>query len=114
MESEIEVRLYQTPEGKCPFERWLESLRDQSTRIRVDARIARFRCGNFGDAKPVGDGVNELRLPFGPGYRVYFGYQGSRIVSLLTGGDKRRQAADIKAAKVFWQMYLREKTHANH
>ena len=113
-DDEVEVRLYQTPDGNCPFEQWLDSLKDQTTRMRVDARIARIRCGNFGDAKPVGEGVHELRLPFGSGYRVYYGREGSRVVILLTGGDKRRQAADIRLAKALWQMYLREKPNANH
>ena len=109
----IEVRLYLTPSGDCPFDQWLNSLRDRTTQARVDARIARLRSGNVGDTRPVGDGVYELRLAFGSGYRVYYGRVGSRIVILLTGGDKRRQTADIEHAKSLWRMYLREKNHAH-
>ena len=81
------------------FDQWLIGLKDRLARIRVLARIDRLAAGNAGDAKPVGDGINELRIDHGPGYRVYFMRRGMRVVLLLCGGDKSTQAADIKAAK---------------
>jgi putative addiction module killer protein len=80
------------------FVRWLDGLRDVRARARVLVRIERVVTGNFGDSKPVGRGVSELRIDYGPGYRVYFARQGQWIVILLAGGDKSTQARDIKAA----------------
>ena len=78
---------------------WLTALRDTQARARIAKRIDRIAQGNFGDAKPVGDGVNELRFAFGPGYRVYFTRRGDVIVILLCGGDKDSQSRDIERAK---------------
>jgi putative addiction module killer protein len=72
---------------------------------RVLARLARVRQGNPGDCKPVGEGVSELRVDYGPGYRVYFGQKGRTLVVLLCGGDKRTQDRDIRLAKQFWQEF---------
>lgn len=80
------------------FADWLESLRDNLARARIQARILRLRAGNAGDAKPVGEGVSEMRIDHGPGYRVYFVRRGSELIILLAGGDKRTQAKDIKTA----------------
>ena len=80
------------------FAQWLDGLRDLQARARVQARIARLEAGNVGDAKPVGEGVSELRINYGPGYRVYFTRHGRELVVLLAGGDKRTQSADIKTA----------------
>jgi putative addiction module killer protein len=80
------------------FERWLDDLRDIQARARVQARIERLIAGNPGDVAPVGEGVSELRLDVGPGYRVYFKKRGRELVLLLAGGDKSTQARDIKAA----------------
>jgi putative addiction module killer protein len=80
------------------FVRWLEGLRDLIGRAKVLARIERLIGGNPGDAKPVGDGVSELRINFGPGYRVYYLQKGSTLIILLAGGDKSSQAKDIQAA----------------
>jgi putative addiction module killer protein len=80
------------------FVRWLDRLRDIRARARVLVRIERIVAGNFGDSKPVGQGISELRIDYGPGYRVYFTKRGQRIVILLVGGDKSGQAADIKTA----------------
>lgn len=99
------VRVYQTEEGKRPFDAWLRGLRDTRARQRVRARINRLRLGNFGDHKTVGDGVFELRIDYGPGYRVYFGRDGNEIIILLIGGDKRKQDRDIETAKDFWADY---------
>jgi putative addiction module killer protein len=80
------------------FAKWLDGLHDIQARARVLVRIARLAAGNPGDAKPVGEGVSELRIDYGPGYRVYFKRQGAALVVLLAGGDKRSQARDIKTA----------------
>ncbi len=103
----LELRVYTTPNGKAPFDEWVLSL-DRSTRVRVTARLGRLQNGNFGDAKSVGDGVFELRLDFGPGYRVYFGRQGTTVVVLISGGDKGTQARDIVKAKEHWRNYISE------
>lgn len=89
----IEVR--QTPE----YAAWFATLRDRVAKTRIDIRIRRLSMGNPGDAKPIGDGVSELRIDHGPGYRVYFFQRGSVLVVLLAGGDKSTQAQDIRKAK---------------
>ncbi len=80
------------------FARWLDGLRDLQARARVQARIERLAGGNPGDVVPVGEGVSELRIHHGPGYRVYFIRRGRELIILLAGGDKRTQARDIKTA----------------
>ncbi|MDR3673342.1 MAG: type II toxin-antitoxin system RelE/ParE family toxin [Holophaga sp.] len=80
------------------FSNWLLKLQDKAARARIEVRIRRLTLGLAGDVKPVGNGVSELRIDYGPGYRVYFCQQGKTIVLLLTGGDKRTQNRDIKAA----------------
>jgi putative addiction module killer protein len=102
---ERELVEYQEPDGSVPFRAWLTKLKDRTARARIDARLLRIRRGNCGDAKSVGDGVHELRVDYGPGYRVYFAPVGDRVVVLLIGGDKRTQAADIKKAKKYWSTY---------
>ncbi len=82
------------------FEKWFDNLKDRKARSRIQARIDRIELGLFGDIAPVGDGISELRIFYGPGYRVYFVQQGSIIVILLSGGDKSTQQADIAKAKV--------------
>ena len=99
------VEIYETSTGKRPFEAWLRSLRDTRARQRIRTRIARVRLGNFGDSRTVGDGVVELRLDYGPGYRVYFGRDGDELVILLAGGDKSTQERDIEAARAYWADY---------
>ena len=81
------------------FADWLDGLRDLRGRARVQARIQRLAMGNPGDVAPVGAGVSELRIPFGPGYRVYFIRRGKQLIVLLAGGDKSTQSADIRRAK---------------
>ena len=80
------------------YAQWFDSLRDRQARARILARIRRLSLGNPGDVRPVGEGVSELRIDYGPGYRVYFVQRGQTLVVLLAGGDKRTQARDIKAA----------------
>ncbi len=80
------------------FARWLDGLRDMQARARILVRLERLASGNPGDVKPVGEGVSELRVNYGPGYRVYFKKEGLEVVILLAGGDKGSQATDIKIA----------------
>ena len=80
------------------FAQWLNGLRDVRARARVQVRIERLAAGNAGDVAPVGEGVSEMRIDYGPGYRVYFKKHGREVVILLAGGDKRTQSADIKTA----------------
>ena len=80
------------------FAQWIDALRDLSARARVQARIERLAAGNPGDVEPVGEGVSELRINYGPGYRVYFKKRGQELIILLAGGDKTTQARDIKTA----------------
>lgn len=105
-----EVLEYVKDNGKNPFRDWLSSLKDVRARSLVRVKIARLRLGNFGDAKSVGEGVSELRLPIGPGYRIYFGRVGDRVVLLLCAGEKKTQKKDIARAKEFWQDYLGRST----
>ena len=80
------------------FSKWLRELRDRQARARIQTRIDRLQLGLAGDVKPVGEGVSELRIGYGPGYRVYFVQRGRALIILLAGGDKRTQDADIKTA----------------
>jgi len=80
------------------FDRWYDGLRDRQGKARIAARLRRVELGNFGDVKPVGSGVSELRIDYGPGYRVYLTQRGLEVVILLAGGDKRTQSKDIEAA----------------
>jgi putative addiction module killer protein len=100
------VIVYTTPDGNEPFNEWLNELRDVIGRKRILARVSRMQQGNYGDCKPVGDGVSELRMFFGSGYRVYFGEHGNDWVVLLCGGDKSSQDDDITQAKVYWREFL--------
>lgn len=100
-----ELRVYETSSGKCPFEDWLDGLRDARGRAKIQVRLDRLEQGNPGDCNSVGDGIQELRINFGPGYRVYFAEDGPRIVLLLIGGDKSTQTKDIKTAKKYWNDY---------
>lgn len=101
----MELHYYQTSRGERPFVEWLEALRDRQARARVQARLARVEVGNLGDVEPVGEGVMELRIDWGPGYRVYFARVGQVIVLLLCGGDKRTLQKDIKRAKEYFEDY---------
>ena len=102
-----EIDYYKTPEGKAPFKEWLEALRDVNGRAKIRIRLDRARLGNLGDHKPVDEGVWELRIDYGPGYRVYFAKEGSRLVLLLIGGDKSTQKRDIVQAASYLQDHRR-------
>ena len=101
----MEVKIYQDEKGKEPFSNWFNSLRGDQTRARIDNKLGRVRLNNFGDSKALGDGLYELRLHFGPGYRLYYGKTKKSLIVLLTGSDKARQAKAIKKAKQYWQDY---------
>ncbi len=97
-----ELRHYVDPEGRDLFARWLDKLRDRHVQARIAARLIRLQNGNFGDCGAVGDGVWELRVDWGPGYRVYYAIEGRHVVMLCDGGDKRTQDADIARAIGRW------------
>ena len=102
-----ELRIFITDEGRKPFSEWFGSLRNIKARAKVRVRLDRMSLGNFGDCHGIGEGVQELRIDFGPGYRVYFGQEGATIVLLLCGGDKSTQNKDIEVAKRYWNEYRR-------
>jgi putative addiction module killer protein len=106
----IEILLYRRGRS-TPFSDWLASLKDARAVGIVRARLNRIRLGNFGDCKSVGRGIEELRIDFGPGYRVYYGREGSLVVILLCGGSKGMRARDILRAQSYWKEYLNAKTN---
>jgi putative addiction module killer protein len=89
----IEIRQTET------YRKWFDSVRDRNTKVRIDLRIRRLSLGNTGDVKPVGGGISELRIDYGPGYRVYYIKRKNQIIILLAGGDKSTQSKDIKKAQ---------------
>ena len=97
------IRNYVTPGGSEPFEEWLDSVRGKKSQAIVLERLNRVRLGNFGDCRHLGEGVYELRIHYGPGYRVYFGELGAVIVILLCGGTKGTLKRDIDRARECWQ-----------
>ncbi len=103
----VEVRQYQTADGRSPFAEWLAALRDRRALQAILARIVRVQAGNRGDWKALGAGLFELRIDTGPGYRVYCGQDGATLVLLLLlcAGDKRTQTKDIEHARDYWQDY---------
>ena len=101
----VEVRRYVTGSGQDVLGDWLLALKDARARAKIAARIARISVGNFGDCKPLRDGVWELRIDWGPGYRVYYALLEKTCVLLLCGGDKRKQQADIRRAIAYWKDY---------
>ena len=104
----LEVVEYVDSSGASPFRHWFDNL-DAVVAARVTASLARLALGNGSHVKSVGHGVQELRLDFGPGYRVYFGIHGQHVVILLGGGTKRRQQADIERAQRTWHQLQRRK-----
>lgn len=100
-----EIRYYTTATGKNIVDGWLDSLRDDRAAARIATRLTRLAAGNYGDCKPLQDGIWELRIDYGPGYRVYYAKVGADCVLLLCGGDKRRQPSDVKRAIEYWKDY---------
>lgn len=108
------LQIFRSKNGSQPFTEWFERLRDQRAKQKILARLARVRAGNLGNVNTLGEGVHELKIDFGPGYRIYFGQQGTEIVILLCGGDKKTQDSDIKQAKAYWDEFKKEKNCANY
>ncbi len=104
----LDVRYYVALDGRQPFADWFADL-EPDARAKVTRAIARMAQGNLSNVKPVGEGVLEYRIDFGPGYRVYFGRDGETLVILLTGGTKKRQQRDIGAAHSYWLDYKQRK-----
>jgi len=103
----IELIRYQQEDGREPYTEWFRGLRDQRAKARIDSRLRQIQSGNLGDWKSVGDGVTELRIDVGAGYRVYCGRHGMVWVILLCGGDKDSQSKDIARAKTLWADWKR-------
>jgi len=104
----IDVRLYEQDDGRSPFADWFDAL-DRQAAAKVTIAVERLRLGNFSNVKGVGAGVQEFRIDWGPGYRLYLGRDGEKLVILLTGGTKHRQDKDIERAKELWAEYKRRK-----
>jgi putative addiction module killer protein len=104
--NEPEVRYYLSEDGRSLFAEWFEAL-DSAARVRVATAIERLEAGNISGLKSVGGGILELRIFFGPGYRVYLGREKADLIIVLAGGTKQRQQKDIKAARLLWQKYKR-------
>lgn len=107
MTDRVMIEIYETEEKDCPYLKW-EAKLSKITRAQVRTRLNRIRIGNFGDSKPLKQGVSELRIHSGPGYRVYFGKVGKKVVLLLCGGDKGSQTRDIKRAVDYWKSYKKK------
>ena len=99
----IKIEYYAKPNGKEPYTEWFDNLRDIKVKAKISVRIDRLRMGNFGNCEPVGGGISELKIDYGPGYRVYFGQIGNVIIIILCGGDKSTQKNDIKIAHEYWE-----------
>ena len=103
----MEIKYYIAEDGRSPIKEWQNALQDSKTRAKIDARLTLLSLGGFGERKSVGDGVHELIIDYGPGYRIYFAPHGKEIVVLLCAGTKKRQQRDIDLAKVYWTDYKR-------
>ncbi|MGI6444201.1 MAG: type II toxin-antitoxin system RelE/ParE family toxin [Candidatus Ozemobacteraceae bacterium] len=93
---------YLLENGADPFEKWLKELKDIKARAKINVKIDRLSMGNFSNSKPLGEGISELKIDYGPGYRVYYGQSGKFIILLLCAGDKDTQKKDIEIAKAYW------------
>ena len=106
---EWELVYYETESGNVPFREWFESLKDSKTQDILDARLLRLRSGNFGKYESLGLGLFELKIYYGPGYRIYFGIAGAKVILLLTGGNKSTQDKDIQTAHRYWKHFKEER-----
>ncbi|PUE30759.1 addiction module protein [Limnohabitans sp. Jir61] len=97
-----DIQTYRTDDDVQPYVAWLGALPDRQAKARIVVRVNRMAGGNLGDVKPVGDGVWEARIDYGPGYRLYYAQAGRRLILLLIGGDKRTQQSDITKAQDYW------------
>jgi len=105
----MEIREYVSRDGRAVFTELLKRIRDRRARVKIRTRIDRLEQGNTGDCKALGNGMHELRIHYGPGYRVYFGNAGKCIILLLCGGSKGSQQQDIRLAQQYWADYRRNK-----
>jgi putative addiction module killer protein len=105
VEPPVEIRIFETEDGKVPFDEWFSGIRDKATQARIDMRVSRLSLGNFSGCSSGREGVIELKIDLGPGYRVYFGRDGDTLVILLGGGKKDTQDADMKLARQYWREY---------
>jgi putative addiction module killer protein len=101
------IEYYIDDRGRRPFREWLEALKDIRAQVRIRVKLDRLALGYFGDCRSVGEGVLELKINFGPGYRVYFGLDKGQVVLLLCGGDKGSQTKDIQKAYQYWTNHRR-------
>lgn len=108
----LSVDFYVTASGKVPYQEWISRLRDKTAKAAITRRMIRIRIGDLGDHRSLGDGVSELRIDVGPGYRVYYGVSGRTVVLFLAGGAKGTQTRDIARAKLYWHDFLNR--HGNH
>lgn len=102
------INEYVCPNGTCPYAEWLGSLKDKIGKARIMLQVDRLEIGNFGDSVPIGAGISELRIHYGPGYRVYYARVTENLYLLLCGGNKASQKQDIKLAKNNWKNYKKE------
>lgn len=109
-EPEWKIHDYVAVNGRIPYREWFETLRDFRAQTIIDVRLARLRLGNFGKCEPVGLGIFELKIYYGPGYRIYFGKKANRVLLLLYGGDKSTQRKDIQTAYRYWQHFREKQT----
>lgn len=105
----IEIRHYVSETGNDHYQQWLDHLKDRKAKARITVRVNRLSAGAFGDCKPLCQGVWELRIDHGPGYRLYYAQDGKKLVLLRLGGDKRQQQADIDKAVRCWNAYQKRK-----
>ena len=106
MNIEYDLVIYETSAGKRPFESWIKKLKDYQAAAIIKVRLRRVQLGNLGDSKSVGEGVHELRINFGPGYRIYYGRIDHKVILLLCGGNKSSQERDISIAKDYLEDFL--------
>lgn len=102
-----EIEYYLLPNGNSPFQEWYKALKSEKIKAVVLKRLARVRLGNLGEYRSVRDGVYEFKIDFGPGYRIYFGQEGTKLIILLCAGEKRTQQKDIRKAHEYWEGYRR-------
>jgi putative addiction module killer protein len=105
----IKIEFFADDNGIEPFTDWFESLKDMSARIKIRQKLDRMTKGNFGNVEPVGGGISEAKIDYGPGYRIYFAKLGTKKVLILYGGDKSTQGKDIKKSQIYYKQYQMEK-----
>lgn len=105
------INEYKDANGNSPYGEWLGKLRDAKAKARIMLQVDRMELGLFGDSQPVGEGLSELRIHYGPGYRVYYAKAGKRLYLVLCGGSKSTQSKDIKKVRTFWKDYQQRNRH---